>query len=366
MPLASWQILISPRDGGMFRRWPIRFLVLLACSCLMPLMGIAAPGQAPRNSQDSSGHICQYNMTGRVRLLLFWIGRENVGKGTVRIESAKNPGEGTFTEKIEVQFGTLPQRVPMGINRWGTGQETASWRLEETLKPRTLLSSQFVGFMRHSSEDSLSQVTRQNQQDKDKQQYWYDGIISTIQPNEATTEIYSYPLVEEISLEKMEMAREAFQLRRRQGGPNASKRLSNLPRQYQTPQGFLTCLHNLMAAATHRFQQNGEKGWENSSDQATYAYNARVYKLETLSRHFHRQFPFVLSGSIGVNSGGTIPNVAEIDYQLTNLASGERHRFSLWFPMSGPLQNIPLQIRDNPRWWLQVQLQLIEAREIAP
>lgn len=56
-------------------------------------------------------------------------------------------------------------------------------------------------------------------------------------------------------------------------------------------------------------------------------------------------------------------NVVEADFRIVNQQTGEPHLFTCWFPLEGPLKYVPIQIQDNPRWWLQIQLQLVEIQE---
>jgi hypothetical protein len=344
------------------------FWVTLGCLCLAefqsaPLSPPSVVQPAPKAMKRSFS----YNMTGRVRLLLFWVSRENVGRGIVGLEDYDNPKDNVRSEKCEILFGTIPVRVPGGINRWGYGKETALWRINGASGVKNLESSQFLGFMRHSAEESISQVNSSQRKEQGQQQYWYDGILSYVQPQEAHTEVYYFPMTEEVSLEKMEQARRVFDLRRERNNPDQVKRLSNVPVQYGTPQGFLTCLRGLMESATRRYREKGDKGWEKEYFQSTYAYNARLYKMESISSRLHRSFAMPLPAHSSQQlSSAALNNVAEVEYQVTNYASGERYRFTLWFPMSGALENIPLQIRHNPRWWLQVQLQLIDIKEGQP
>jgi hypothetical protein len=64
-----------------------------------------------------------------------------------------------------VRFGSNPERVPGGHNRWGYGDETAYWR-ERGVEVPCLEQSLFEGFMRRSNEESLSEVTAKGEADR--------------------------------------------------------------------------------------------------------------------------------------------------------------------------------------------------------
>ncbi len=57
-----------------------------------------------------------YVMTARVRLLLFWAGKDDVGGGYIRRGRLKEEPRKEF---FQVLFGSDPAKAPRGINRWG-------------------------------------------------------------------------------------------------------------------------------------------------------------------------------------------------------------------------------------------------------
>src|SRR6202171_5208166 len=61
-----------------------------------------------------------YTMTARVRLLLFWVGKDDVGGGYIR--------RGTLpldpaSDVIELLIGSDPAKAPRAITRWGAASE---------------------------------------------------------------------------------------------------------------------------------------------------------------------------------------------------------------------------------------------------
>jgi hypothetical protein len=144
--------------------------------------------------------ILHYSMSGRVRLLLFWVGRDNVGQGRVSIEQSVITDVSKLAGIITVLFGTIPERVPWRINRWGYGEEIGYWSLDKAA-PETILDySTFTGFMRHSPEEFISQVASSSRlKDQSQAKFWYDGITSSVKRESAQTEIFYFPLVEEVT-----------------------------------------------------------------------------------------------------------------------------------------------------------------------
>ena len=84
----------------------------------------------------------RYKMAGRVRPLLFWIGRADVGMG----EIVWRGGEGAVA--YELLIGTDAAKAPRGINRWGY--------LLEDARPSV---TRILGVMTTSDEATISDVT---------------------------------------------------------------------------------------------------------------------------------------------------------------------------------------------------------------
>ena len=94
-------------------------------------------------------HVVQYNygMTARVRLLVFWAGKDDVGGGYIRRGvSVEDPRKEIF----QVLFGSDPAKAPRAINRWGTGTEV-SWHKQPVnlrFSQGDVTASAFFGFMK--------------------------------------------------------------------------------------------------------------------------------------------------------------------------------------------------------------------------
>jgi len=93
-----------------------------------------------------------YDMTIRIRLLFFWISKDDVGGGYIRRGVAKDDSR---LELFQVLFGSDPAKCPKQINRWGAGTE-AEWHASPLLPatvastPSAVTASAFFGFMKSS------------------------------------------------------------------------------------------------------------------------------------------------------------------------------------------------------------------------
>src|SRR5262245_29355360 len=118
--------------------WPICFLataLAAGAQAATPPVTVPAPAledvqalaEAVQWIRATDRVVAQYNysMSVRIRPLLFWISREEVGGGYIRrLDSPADPR----LRAIEVLFGSDPARAK-GVNRWGSGSEV--WRLED-------------------------------------------------------------------------------------------------------------------------------------------------------------------------------------------------------------------------------------------
>src|SRR5215467_2728533 len=152
--------------GGMFMK-----RCLLGASAVVALLYPAGPqyAQAP----PSRGNLVQtaldsvrvvpeaavqydYVMTARVRLLLFWAGKDDVGGGYIRRGRSKEEPRKEF---FQVLFGSDPAKAPRAINRWGAGP-AVFWHRSPEAQPGVddVESSTFFGFIKSSKGKSVSEM----------------------------------------------------------------------------------------------------------------------------------------------------------------------------------------------------------------
>jgi hypothetical protein len=259
-----------------------------------------------------------YRLRGEVRPLLFWVGKDNVGGGWVALRR-----DGTAREEIELLFGSDPDHTPRRVNRWGYGREIADW------SGGTLARTEFQGIMRHSNEQSISQVAA----DGASGGHQYDGIRSVVVPSKATTEIRVFSDQEEFHFRHPDRLLAKF--RDSLSGLPPSKQ-SQITAGFTTPYGFLTGLAHLL-----RQVSDGRSELR----VLTFVFNARPYTLEV--RRVRSLAAF-----------GDYSNVAQVDFRCVNTVKRTRTDFTLWTPRTGALKAMPVRIRLQPRWWLRLQLDL--------
>jgi hypothetical protein len=159
----------------------LAILVLLAFNATSATSDRQPIAEALSWVRSSPRQAAQYDyiMTARVRLLFFWVGKDDVGGGYIpRGISENDPHQ----ELFQVLFGSDPDKTPRAINRWGAGTEVA-WH-KNPVSPSALqedvLASAFFGFMKASKEKSASEMQEELKKEKEQGLHIFTGILSRV------------------------------------------------------------------------------------------------------------------------------------------------------------------------------------------
>jgi hypothetical protein len=265
----------------------------------------------------------RYRMSGRIRPLLFWIGRDDVGLGEIVWRRAEN-GVG-----YELLIGTDAAKAPRGINRWG-------YLLEDSRPSRTRV----LGVMTTSDEATLSDVARKTEAGQ------RHGRFKAIQAHIASG-------VSRSATETLETERE-FSVREKGAlVPRVQERLRDAaPKEIPVPPGvrpgFLVAVAEMVGAAVDARGEGKDALRRLKGSRSGYVYGRNLYEL-TLA---------------GIEPMGPAASAKDrgypvhADFETRNLTAGTRSTFELEFRTAGALAGVPTLIRHQPRWWLQAVLTL--------
>ena len=303
--------------------------------------------------------VYHYRMKGKVRLLFFWVGKDDVGGGQISVGRIHREN-GNTSRSVEVFFGSNPERVPGGINRWGYGQETAEWVTGADLADPILKETLLEGFMKHSMEKGLSEALANEAEAKSGAQYWYEGTRSLVRPDRAVTELRKFSTNQDFDYRHSQAIRCAYAKRLR-SGPDQNKELINTSNSYREPYGFLTAVHTVIRAAVTDYAQSRRLNRERKK--LSYVYNSQLYELSIRGQKLVKK--------LAVPGGkGKAPDiyslVARIDFRVRKMSVRGHHDFTLWFPLAGELKGVPVRILDRPRWWLGIELNLEPTKQSEP
>ena len=266
----------------------------------------------------------RYKMAGRIRPLLFWVGRDDVGIGEIVWRGAAG------AVAYELLIGTDASKAPRGINRWG-------YILEDSRPAGTRV----LGLMTTSEEATLSDVRRQVDEGQRRGRFKaIDARIASGASRSATETIET-----ERELTVHDKAVLVVQVEER------LKRA--VPRDMAVPSGvrpgFLTAVAELMTDTIAARRQGPAALRRLKGHKTSYVWGRNLFDLAL--RAVESMTP-----SAAASAPNTWPVHAE--FEIRSRTTGARYTFDLEYGTDGPLTGVPTLIRHQPRWWLQAVLTL--------
>jgi len=288
-------------------------------------VGILAGGR-PQAEQRPTMATAQhhYTMTGRVRpLLLFWIGRSDVGEATVTWRG--EPGALGY----ELLIGSDPERAPRRINRWGY--------IAEEMRGG---DARVIGVMTESEEESIEDAEAGLKKQANGQ-HAFKVIHASVNGGQARSVVTTIGTPEDYSFRDVRTLLELAE----GDSSEATRRVVQLPA--GTRPGFLSALAELVHAAVESVHQT--TGPIRPTAAVAYVYHGKIYELRATRA---RLLPELAVGTT------TYRRVITADFEITNTSTRERTVFSMTYGTDGSLAEVPVTMKYQPRWWLQVGLAL--------
>ena len=285
----------------------------------------------------------QYIMTCRLRLLFFWVGRDDVGGGYIKTGQAVDD---PTLEMIQLLFGSDPAKAPRAINRWGAATEVL-----RSNGSQTPVSSAFVGFMKPSKGESVSAMQGELAKEKSTEKYLFEAIVSRVDGAQAIS--VTVPFYSDKDYD-MHWVAEAQELALDQLGDGQARKFHRLDgparRECSRPGGFLSTAAELLERSLTE---------QKIPASLCYVYNARPYIL-TLQRVIPvpaKSLHITLKEK-GQRIDQSYRDLKESHFQIYNQESGVKTDFSVLLGTTGELRGVPVQINYQPNWWFQVVLNL--------
>lgn len=273
-----------------------------------------------------------YIMNARVRpLLLFWIGRDDVGGArlTWRGESDSHRG-------LELLVGSDPAKAPRKINRWGFIAEDVNDNIAEV-----------IGFMKDSGEQTLEEAQAKVDQEGGERAT-FKAIRTTITGNRAESGTLAFLAPPDLTLYQLDTLLGLFP-------PEAkSTRTIDLPE--NTERGFLLAMTSLIHQSALPCR-SGSKAGVKGLRTIAYLYNQTLYDLSISSCEFSREIR---------TKAGVFPEIVEGRFQVRNRKTREVTKFQVDFGTTDALRELPVRMVFRPRWWMEVELLLDRAGKHRP
>jgi hypothetical protein len=255
-----------------------------------------------------------YRMAGKIRILLLWVGRDDVGSGVIKWRGAGDE------KAIELLIGSDPARAPGQLNKWGY--------LVEAMRGA---ESSVVGLVSQEKDDRLSDVkaglkTR-------KEQRAFDTIRGRVAATEGTARVGTLHAPSELTYHDADTVLQSVLA-------DSTLPVKRVARGADIRPGFLTSLTELLASSLDTKKYNGR---------IQYIHGDRLYELRLIEATRHAKFE---------RDGRTWQNVVRGRFETGEAGHRSGTRFELVYGASGALAGVPILISYQPKWWLQVDLVL--------
>jgi hypothetical protein len=302
-----------------------------------------------RNAQGSSVQF-DYVMTTRLRLLIFWASKDDVGGGFIRKGVSKDD---PHQELLQVLFGSDPAKAPRAINRWGAGTEVVRHRdvlsSDRAKADDDIVSTAFFGFMKSSKGKSAAEMQEELKKEKEGGQHQFTGILSRVDSGHAIS--LTVPLASDIDYNLNQYAEAEPVMLEKLTSSNKPARVLDDPANCSRAGEFLGTVSALLDAGVQK--QSGPTS-------LCYVYDAQVNTLTV------EHIAPVAKLAVKVNSAKGTPltertydDLLQMDFVSSHQATGKKVYFSIFVGTKGDLRGIPVQIRYQPNWWFQVVLNLL-------
>jgi hypothetical protein len=258
-----------------------------------------------------------YKMSGRVRALLLWVGRDDVGSGVIRWRGA---GEG---HAYELLIGSDPLRAPGKLNKWGY--------LAEEVRAG---EGSVVGVISRDVEQRLSEVKAglANRQDARP----FDTIRGRVTHREAYARVSILQASNSLTYREANAVLDlAFDDR--------SVPVKHAERPRGVRPGFLSSVAEIIvttAGTTARDKRLAPRALH-------YMYGHQLYELRLLEATPLPRFE---------RNGRSFDQVIRGKFATGRPGAGPGSRFELVWATTGRLAGVPILISYQPKWWLHVEL----------
>ncbi|MCL5288505.1 MAG: hypothetical protein M1453_11000, partial [Acidobacteria bacterium] len=136
----------------------------------------------------------EYAMTARIRLLIFWVTRHDVGAGTIRRGALLDDPQ---RELISLLIGSDPAKARK-INRWGAALEVVRRAENESKAPET---SVFFGFMTRAKAEETSEETKARiEKEKTSKAFEYQAVIARLDREQGIAKTVPFATEKELDI----------------------------------------------------------------------------------------------------------------------------------------------------------------------
>jgi hypothetical protein len=269
-----------------------------------------------------------YRLAGRIRPLLFWFGKDDVGIG--RIVWRRSPGG---RHGYDFLVGTDPSKAPRALNRWGYVSEEV-----------TGVDGSLLALMTRSDENSYDDADASTSRAGSGTEF--RALHARL--DHATVTARVAPVLTAEPLRVFDVESTLDRVRR--------EAAAAVPRQMQVrpdvKPGFLVAVADVVDRAVAARTPSERAAVLRSV--VPYAFGRNAYELRL------RDIDPVAT------AGGPEAPLVRLPFEIRTVATGARTRFELLCGTGGDLAGVPVRIEWQPRWWLRLELHLDDRAGRAP
>ena len=308
-----------------------------ACAVMLCIMGsgsrvvVTAPTvqthseEGIRTGRRDVDHL--YRLAGKVRLLFFWVGADDVG-GT-RITRRGDDAE----QSIAILIGSEPSRAPRGVNEWGYVREDRIGDSTTVFGMRTVTDggSPDEAEARRTAAGKMAEL----------------GLLcSTVSPLEVLSRTTAVYVGRDATYRHVDRVLDVVERSARWKG-------QHILRPADTEAGFLTALDAMMRSTAIAAQS----GITPKRSRLAYVYKDAVYDL--IQRRIERV-------KVLQTKSGSFRNLVRTEVVVKSRSTGSTTDFSITFGTGGALLGIPVAAVYQPNWWFKVELELDDDQDVPP
>jgi hypothetical protein len=266
----------------------------------------------------------RYRLSASIRpLLLFWIGRGNVGDARLAWHAG---ADGTLG--WEMLIGSDPDRAPMHVNRWG-------YVREEVKGPDAAM----VGVMKQSDEESLDEA-KASVGKKEGEGYAFKLIRTRVTGGTSSAVVTSGRFARDYTYLDLKELLAAFE-----SGPTQTGKPKQVRLDAGARPGFLAAVASLIHDSVVSYRRSGVSGL--SAQSVSYPYNGKMYDLKAARPRFLQKERY---------GDRTYERLLRTDFRARNKVTGDEESFCVVYGTDGNIAEVPVYFTYQPRWWFKAEV----------
>ena len=264
----------------------------------------------------------RYKMSGSVRPLLFWIGKDDIG--IARIVWRRGDGAAIGYEFL---VGTDPAKAPRSLNRWGYIAEDIEGA-----------DGSILALMTGADEATYNEAASNSSRSPGAGDF--RAIQAHVERGAATWQTVRVSTPSALTVHDVDAALERI----RHETAAAPSRGMSLPSGARP--GFLTAVAELIDLAVTGVNRKADTR-ELLRPRVQYVFGQGAYEIHLREVE-----------SLRADYDGRVIPAVRTAFEIRTLATDARTRFEITSGSDGDLSGVPVAISWQPRWWLRVELSL--------